>query len=167
MEKSGFFNSSGGDRVYSATDFAAYFGKLVSNGIFYAAPTNLQVTPGSGMAVSVVVGSAWINGYSYENTDALTINLATASGVNPRIDRVVVRFSAVERRIYLAVLTGTPAETPTAPALTRSNDTYELGLADILVPKGSVTISAINLTDTRLNTALCGLVNSLVTAVYE
>jgi hypothetical protein len=167
MEKSGFFNSSGGDRVYSATDFAAYFGKLVSNGIFYAAPTNLQVTPDSGMAVSVVAGSAWINGYSYENTDALTINLATASGVNPRIDRVVVRFSAVERRIYLAVLTGTPAETPTAPALTRSNDTYELGLADILVPKGSVTISAINLTDTRLNTALCGLVNSLVTAVYE
>ena len=167
MEKSGFFNSSGGDRVYSATDFAAYFGKLVSNGIFYAVTTNLQITPGSGMAVSVAAGSAWINGYSYENTDTLTINLATASGVNPRIDRVVVRFSAVERRIYLAVLTGTPAETPTAPALTRSNDTYELGLADILVPKGSVTIPALNTTDTRLNTALCGLVNSLVTAVYE
>ena len=34
MEKSGFFNSSGGDRVYSATDFAAYFGKLVSNGAY-------------------------------------------------------------------------------------------------------------------------------------
>ena len=167
MEKSGFFNSSGGDRVYSATDFAAYFGKLVSNGIFYAVTTNLPITPGSGMAVSVAAGSAWINGYSYENTDTLTINLATASGVNPRIDRVVVRFSAVERRIYLAVLTGTPAETPTAPALTRSNDTYELGLADILVPKGSVTIPALNTTDTRLNTALCGLVNSLVTAVYE
>ena len=167
MEKSGFFNSSGGDRVYSATDFAAYFGKLVSNGIFYTTTTNLQVTPGSGMAVNVAAGSAWINGYSYENTDALTINLATASGVNPRIDRVVVRFSAVERRIYLAVLTGTPAETPTAPALTRSNDTYELGLADILVPKGSVSIPALNITDTRLNTALCGLVNSLVTAVYE
>ena len=167
MEKSGFFNSSGGDRVYSATDFAAYFGRLVSNGIFYAASTNLQVTPGSGMAVSVAAGSAWINGYSYENTDALTLNLTTASGVNPRIDRVVVRFSAVERRIYLAVLTGAPAETPTAPALTRSNDTFELGVSDILVPKGSVTVAALNITDTRLNTALCGLVNSLVTAVYE
>ena len=167
MEKSGFFNSSGGDRVYSATDFAAYFGKLVINGIFYAAPTNLQVTPGSGMAVSVAAGSAWINGYSYENTDALTLNLATASGVNPRIDRVVVRFSAVERRIYLATLTGTPSEVPVAPTLTRTNDTYELGIVDVLVPKGSVTITALNITDTRLNTALCGLVNSLVTAVYE
>ena len=167
MEKSGFFNSSGGDRVYSATDFAAYFGKLVSNGIFYAAPTNLQVTPDSGMAVSVVAGSAWINGYSYENTDALVLNLTTASGVNPRIDRVVVRFSAVERRIYLATLIGTPSEVPVAPTLTRTNDIYELGIADILVPKGSVTISALSITDTRLNTALCGLVNSLVTAVYE
>jgi len=167
MEKSGFFNSSGGDRVYSATDFAAYFGRLVSNGIFYTIATNLLVTPGSGMAVSIAAGSAWINGYSYENTDALTLNLATASGVNPRIDRVVVRFSAVERRIYLATLTGTPSEVPVVPALTRSNDTFELGLADILVPKGSVTVAALSITDTRLNTALCGLVNSLVTAVYE
>ena len=167
MEKSGFFNSSGGDRVYSATDFAAYFGKLVSNGIFYTTTTNLQVTPGNGMALSVAAGSAWINGYSYENTDAFELNLATASGVNPRIDRAVARFSAVERRIYLAVLTGTPAEIPAAPALTRSNDTFELGIADILVPKGSVTVTALNITDTRLNTSLCGLVNSLVTAVYE
>ena len=167
MEKSGFFNSSGGDRVYSATDFAAYFDKLVSNGIFYTSATNLQVTPGSGMTVSIAAGSAWINGYSYENTDALALNLATASGVNPRVDRVVVRFSAVERRIYLAVLTGTPAEVPTAPALTRSNDTYELGIADIMIPKGSVTVAAINISDTRLSTTLCGLVNSLVTAVYE
>ena len=167
MEKSGFFNSSGGDRVYSATDFAAYFGKLVSNGIFYASATNLQVTPGNGMSVNVAAGSAWINGYSYENTDTLELTLTTASGVNPRIDRVVVRFNTVERRIHLAVLTGTPAEIPAAPVLTRSNDTYELGIADILVPKGSVTVAAINITDTRLSTTLCGLVNSLVTAVYE
>jgi len=167
LEKSGFFNSSGGDRVYSATDFAAYFGKLVSNGIFYASATNLQVTPGNGMAINVAAGSAWINGYSYENTDTFELNLATASGVNPRIDRVVVRFSAVERRIHLSVLTGTPAEIPAAPVLTRSNDTYELGIADIMIPKGSVTVTAINITDMRLNTALCGLANSLVTAVYE
>ena len=167
MEKSGFFNSSGGDRVYSATDFAAYFGRLVSNGIFSTSASNMLVTPGSGMAVSSAAGSAWINGYSYENTDELELNLTTASGVNPRIDRVVVRFSAVERRIYLATLTGTPSEVPVAPTLTRTNDIYELGMADVLVPKGSVTITALNITDTRLSTELCGLVNSLVTAVYE
>ena len=167
MEKSGFFNSSDGDRVYDATDFAAYFGSLVSNGIFYAAATNLQATPGSGLAVSIAAGGAWINGYRYENTDALNLPLTTANGSNPRIDRVVVRLSKVSRSILLAVVTGTPAATPVAPALTRTSDVYELGIADVLVPAAATSIAANNITDTRLNTSLCGLVNSLVTAVYE
>ena len=167
MEKSGFFNSSGGDRIYNAADFASYFGKLVSNGIFYAAANNLQVTAASGMSVSVQVGAAWINGYSYENTSPLTLTLATADGVNPRIDRVVVRWSAVNRNISVVVKSGTAAASPSAPALTRNSDTWELGLADIAVAKGAVSIAAGNITDSRLNTSLCGLVNSLVSAVYE
>ena len=167
MEKSGFFNSSGGDRVYNAVDFAAYFGKLVSNGIFYDTTTNLQTGTPSGMNVTVQPGAAWINGYSYENTAPLALTLATANGVNPRIDRVVVRWSAVSRSISLAVLTGAAAASPTAPSLTRNNDVWELGIADIAVPKGVVSIAAGNITDTRLNASLAGLVNSLVSAVYE
>ncbi|MGI6497241.1 MAG: hypothetical protein ACOX0U_00080 [Oscillospiraceae bacterium] len=167
MEKSGFFNSSGGDRVYNASDFAAYFGKLVSNGIFYAAATNLQVMAATGMKIAVLPGSAWINGYAYENTDTLELELATANGINPRIDRVVVRWSAVGREIRLAVLTGVASASPVTPELTRNNDIYELGIADITVAKGVVSITAGSITDTRLNTTLCGLVNSLVSAVYE
>ena len=167
MEKSGFFNSSGGDRVYDATDFAAYFGSLVSNGIFYATAANPQVSPGTGLAVGVAEGSAWINGYRYENTDALNMPLATANGSNPRIDRVVVRLSMISRSIQLAVVTGTPAATPVAPALTRTSDVYELGIADVLVPAAATSIAPNNITDTRLNASLCGTVNSLVTAIYE
>ena len=167
MEKSGFFNSSDGDRVYDATDFAAYFGNLVSNGVFYASATNLQTTPGNGLAVSVAAGSAWINGYRYENTDDLNLPLTTANGSNPRIDRIVVRLSQVSRSIQLAVVDGTPAATPSAPALTRTSDVYELGIADVLIPAAATSIATNNITDTRLNTSLCGLVNSLVTAVYE
>jgi hypothetical protein len=167
MEKSGFFNSSGGDRVYDASDFASYFNKLVSNGIFYTGASNLLVTPANGMAVSVAQGSAWINGYSYENTDTLELPLETANGVNPRIDRIVVRWSAAERRIYLAVLTGVASTTPIPSALTRTTDIYELGIAEVLVPKGSISVPENNITDTRLNSTSCGLVNSLVSAVYE
>ncbi|WP_169008402.1 hypothetical protein [Faecalispora jeddahensis] len=167
MEKSGFFNSSGGDRIYDAADFAAYFGSLVSNGVFYAVATSLQATPGNGLAVSVAAGSAWINGYRYENTDALNLPLTTANGSNPRIDRIVVRLSQVSRNIQLAVVDGTPAATPSAPALTRTSDVYELGIADVLIPAAATSIAANNITDTRLNVSLCGLVNSLVTAVYE
>lgn len=167
MERSGFFNSSSGDRVYDAADFASYFGKLASNGIFYAVATNLRVTVGSGMMLNVLAGSAWINGYHYENTDTLSFSLVTADGINPRIDRVVVRWSLVDREIKLAVLTGAAVPSPIAPALTRTADVYELGIADILVPQGSAVVTAENITDTRLDGNLCGLVNSLVSAVYE
>ena len=167
MEKSGFFNSSDGDRVYDATDFAEYFGSLVSNGVFYATPSNLQVSPGIGLAVSIAAGSAWINGYRYENTDTLNIPLTTANGSNPRIDRIVIRLNQINRSIKIAVVDGTPAATPVAPELTRTSDIYELGIADVLVPTAATSIVTNNITDTRLNTDLCGLVNSLVSAVYE
>ncbi|WMJ89261.1 hypothetical protein [Anaerocolumna sp. MB42-C2] len=167
MEKSGFFNSSSGDRIYNATDFAAYFGSLVSNGIFYVNTTNLQVTPTTGMTVSIAAGSAWINGYRYENTEALNKTLTTANGSYPRIDRIVIRWSLLNRSITAVVLTGTAAVTPTAPALTRNAEVYELCLAEILVPQAATSITTGNITDTRLNSSLCGTVNSLVTAVYE
>jgi hypothetical protein len=167
VEKSGFFNSSSGDRIYNATDFAAYFGSLVSNGIFYVNTTNLQVTPTTGMTVSIAAGSAWINGYRYENTEALNKTLTTANGSYPRIDRIVIRWSLLNRSITAVVLTGTAAATPTAPALTRNAEVYELCLAEILVPQAATSITTGNITDTRLNSSLCGTVNSLVTAVYE
>lgn len=167
MEKSGFFNSSGGDRVYDASDFAGYFAKLVTNGIFYVDTNNLKVTASDGMHVLVAPGSAWIRGYAYENTLPLELTLATANGAQPRIDRVVLRLSAVDRNIALAVKTGAAQETPIPPALTRTVEVYELGLADVLVGKGVVAITQDKITDTRLDSALCGTVNSLITAVYE
>ena len=167
MEKSGFFNSTSGDRMYDAADFAGYFAKLVSSGIFYTNADNLRVTPGGGLSVNVLAGSAWINGYAYENTETLNLTIAAADGVNPRIDRVAVRWDAVERQISAAVLTGRAAASPTAPSLTRSDSIYELALADIAVAAGAVSLAAGDITDRRLDTALCGTVNSLITAVYE
>ena len=167
MEKSGFFNSSGGDRVYDASDFAGYFAKLVTNGIFFADANNLKVTASEGMHVIVAPGSAWIRGYAYENTLPLQLSLTTANGTYPRIDRVVLRLSAVDRNIALAIKTGTALDLPVPPALTRTAEMYELGLADVLVGKGVVSITQDKITDTRLDSSLCGTVNSLITAVYE
>ena len=167
MEKSGLFNSSGGDRRYDAIEFARYFGNLATNGVFWTAPTNLKVSPGNSISVIIAPGSGWINGYSYENTSPLELELETPHGVNPRIDRVVLRLSIPERRIYSAVKTGTAASMPEPPELTRTSDIYELALADVTVPRAAVVIVVGNITDQRLNQNLCGLVNSLVSAVYE
>ncbi|GHU68359.1 hypothetical protein FACS1894184_10170 [Clostridia bacterium] len=161
-----FFNSSGDDRIYDAQNFAEYFGQLVSNGVFYAAPDNLLVTPGSGMKVKVAVGSAFISGYLLVNTSDLELTLATAHGAQPRIDRIVVRWSLPDREMTIAVLTGAPAAQPAATALTRNSSIYELGIADVLVPAAALTIPAANITDTRVNPTLCGLVSSHVSAVY-
>ena len=166
-ETSGFFNSNNNDRVYDATDFARYFGSLASNGIFYTTASNLQVTATSGMDVSVAPGSAFINGYHYYLSDAFTLTLAVADGARPRIDRVVLRLDMHARSINLASLTGAAANTPAPPALTRTPDIYELALADVLIPAGAISIPTGNVTDDRLNASVCGLVNSLVAAVYQ
>jgi hypothetical protein len=167
MEKSGFFNSASGDRIYNAVDFAAYFGDLVSNGLFFKTADALRVSAAGGMLVQVAVGSGWINGYHYQNTLPLELTIPTANGVNPRIDRVVLRWDNVARSINLAVKSGTAAAVPTPPALTRTADVWELSLADILVERAAASIPSAAITDTRMNQNLCGMVNSTVTAVYE
>jgi hypothetical protein len=167
MEKSGFFNSNNGDRIYSAVDFAAYFGDLATNGVFYRTTANLRVDAATGMNVTVQPGAAFISGYHYSNDTPLDLQIATANGVNPRIDRVVLRLDNVARAINLHVKTGVAASAPVAPDLTRTADVYELGIADVAVPKAAQSILPENITDTRTNTSLCGLVNSLVSAVYE
>jgi len=167
MEKSGFFNSSSGDRVYNAVDFAAYFGDLVSNGLFLKTADVLRVSAAGGMLVQVAVGSGWINGYHYQNTLPLDLTIPTANGVNPRIDRVVLRWDNVARSITAQVKSGVAQAVPVPPELTRSADIWELGLADVFVDRAAASIPQSAITDTRMNQQLCGMVNSTVTAVYE
>ena len=51
---------------------------------------------------------------------------------------------------------------PTAPALQRDADVYELALADIYVGAGVTVITQSKITDQRLNTSLCGVVAAVV-----
>jgi hypothetical protein len=167
MQSSGFFNSSDGDRIYAAVDFAEYFGNLVSNGIFYWSADNLKVIPNVGMVVAVSAGGAFINGYNYRNTAIFDLQISASDSANPRIDRVVLRLDMSAREIILAVLTGSPSASPSAPNLTRNDNMWELGLATVFVGANASEITAENITDTRLNQGICGLVNSLISAVYE
>jgi hypothetical protein len=165
-QTSGFFNSeklSDGsfDRVYLAETFAQYFASFISNGVFGGKLAVLQVTPGTGLSVSVGSGQGYINGYWYENDTALVLPLAAAA-TQPRIDSVVLRLDLTARTVSLAVLTGTAAASPSAPALTRNDTTWELRLANVRVNANATTIPATNVTDTRFDTAQCGLVHGVV-----
>jgi len=164
LEKSSFFNSIAGDRLYQASSFAEYFSSLVTNGVFPNPANNLQVLSNDNMTVTIKTGKAWIKGYFYYNDGNLTLPVNVADGVLNRIDRIVVRFDTVGRIISGVVKVGVLATNPTAPALQRDSDIYELGIADIYVGKGATNIVQANITDLRMDTNLCGWVNSLIQA---
>lgn len=168
METSGFFNAEiladgSYDRIYMAEQFAKYFSRFIGNGVFITPASQLKVVPKAGeMGVLISVGDAYINGYWYQNDAVVAKKLSNASGANSRIDRIVLRWDSSTRTIYSAVLQGTPAALPEAPAVTRTADIYELALADILIGKAITEIKEENITDLRNNSNLCGYVKGVV-----
>ena len=154
------------DRAADANDFAAYFKGLIKNGVLFSG-TSLKVATDSGMKVRVQAGTAYINGKIYVNDEAEIITINTAAASLARIDRVVLRLDEANRLIKVAVLTGTPAASPTAPAITQGADVYDLCLAEIRVPAGATSIAASYITDKRSDTALCGWVTNLVKPVDD
>ena len=162
MEKSSFFNSVSHDRTYKAEDWAEYFASFIGNGIFPVPSTGLQVVAGSGMNVTVRAGKAWINGYFYQNTGDLTVQLATADGQLNRIDRIVVQWNLTNRTITTRVKSSGFSASPSAPAVQRDADIFELVLADVFVAAGVTAITQSRITDQRLNTSLCGVVAAVV-----
>ncbi len=162
MEKSSFFNSVSHDRTYKAEDWAEYFASFIGNGVFPVPSTGLQVVAGSGMNVTVRAGKAWINGYFYQNTGDLTVQLATADGQLNRIDRIVVQWNLTNRTITAKVKSSGFSASPSAPAVQRDADIFELVLADVFVAAGVTAITQSRITDQRLNTSLCGVVAAVV-----
>lgn len=150
------------DRAYASKDFADFFADLVKNGVLLKQSTNLQVIASSGMTILLNPGIAFIKGQRYVNDIAKEIIVPTADGSLDRIDRVVVRLNYPERKISAELIKGTPSSNPQAPALTRTEDIYDLCLSEIRVARGSTSITQSNITDTRLDTNICGIVTGLI-----
>lgn len=159
-----FFDATAGSPSYNAADFNRVLGWFRGEGVLPGHLNELEVyADSSGMQVKVRSGRALLdpkNNYSaaglFESDAQETLPIAAANPTYPRIDRVVVRRTAASKAIALAVLQGTPAASPTPPALTRTSDTYEISLAQVRVEAGAVTISADKVTDERSDSAVCG-----------
>lgn len=137
-----------------------------NNGVFATnSSTCFQVTAPTDSSLGVVVqaGVGLINGATSYDDSATTISLDKADTVLPRIDTIVLRLNdnTDYRRIYLDKITGTPATTPAAPALTQSDSIYDLGLANVYVAANVTVISQSNITDTRADSTRCGYVTAI------
>ena len=166
MSKIVLYPANGYD--FDAADVAAYLAGLTS-GVFSGAE-DFPVTAAGGLTVTVGAGRGWVppsrfTGYSITKREADTLTMPLADPSLPRIDRIVMRYDAGARAASLQVLQGTASSTPTAPAISRTELIYDLCLAEITRPAGSTSITTGQITDTRLDEALCGLVRDGVTGI--
>nr|DAT18768.1 MAG TPA: Receptor Binding Protein [Caudoviricetes sp.] len=153
---------------FDAADVAAYLAGLTS-GVF-SGDEDFPVTAAGGLKVTVGAGRGWVHpsrftGYSITKREADTLTMPLADPSLPRIDCIVMRYDAGARAASLQVLQGTASSTPTAPAISRTELIYDLCLAEITRPAGSTSISTGQITDTRLDEALCGIVRDGVTGI--
>lgn len=156
------------DYDFDAADVAAYLAGLTS-GVF-SGDEDFPVTAAGGLKVTVGAGRGWVHpsrftGYSITKREADTLTMPLADPSLPRIDRIVMRYDAGARAASLHVLQGTASSTPTAPAISRTELIYDLCLAEITRPAGSTAVTTGQITDTRLDEALCGIVRDGVTGI--
>lgn len=166
-ERYSFFNaevdtSGNYDRTYLAEDIASYFASFVGNGVYANSADNLKAVPSDAMTIAVKAGKGWINGYYYENDSDLEFLLDNADGAKGRIDSVVLRLDLTNRYLRIFVKKGALATNPVAPTLTRNADVYELQLATISVPAGATAIAEAQITDTRFDSTVCGIVAGVI-----
>lgn len=137
---------------YNQNNFAEVLQRLLSSGVLYGIANALAVveTSPASLAIRVNTGEGWIQGFWYQNTAYLTKALTAADATNPRIDRVVLRLDRITNfKISIEIIDGTPAASPSAPALTQDANTWEISLATVAVAANAVSIVNANITDGR------------------
>ena len=155
--------------TYDADDASGFLSTRLSG--VYSADEDFAVTANGGLTVTVSAGQAWVRPARFRGRSIIleqpeTVTLTAADDVRSRIDRLVLRYDAAARKTRLQVLEGTPdSASPTAPEITRTALVYDLCLAEIRRPAGSTEITAADITDTRADEGVCGVMRDGVTGI--
>ena len=155
--------------TYDADDASGYLATRQSG--VYSAEEDFAVSISGELSLTVSAGQAWVRPSRFKGRSIImeqptTLTLTAADPVRTRIDRVVLRYDAAARKTSLQVLEGTPdSASPTAPAITRTALVYDLCLAEITRPAGSTAITAADVTDTRADEDVCGVMRDGVTSI--
>lgn len=144
-----------------------------TKGVF-AGDGNAAVSAVSGeMQVQVAAGIGWItdaddNGicWWFDSPITLLVDAAESTGTLNRIDRVIVEWQTTDYAALpeVKILKGTDRSVATAPALTNTSSLRQMSLAQISIPAGTTQLTALNVTDERMDETVCGIVTETVTA---
>ena len=147
--------------TYPAEDDRRFVASLYGDSEGIIMPTDLVVTQrgaGANMSVDVAGGRCVVKGdlatyegsYWMENRGTTNLTISASDPTNPRIDRVIAEvlnaeYSGVSNLWQLRVITGTPAGSPSAPALPNN----AISLATVAVAALASSITNANITDLR------------------
>lgn len=154
---------------YDAEDASGYLATRLSG--VYSAEEDFSVTAQGGLSVQVSAGQAWVRPARFKGRSIImeqpgTLTLTAADAVRSRIDRIVLRYDAAAKKTSLQVLDGTPdSAAPAAPAISRTELVYDLCLAEIKRPAGSTAVTAADITDTRADETVCGVMRDGVNGI--
>ena len=154
--------------TYDAEDVSTYLCTRTSG--VYSKDTNYAVSVTGARQITVAPGLAWVNyddfkGVSACSREAVALTIPDADSTLSRIDRVVLQFDTAANLTAVKLKPGTPATAPEPPAILQNHNQYELGLCTVSVPAGSSVITAADITDTRADEAVCGVMRDGVTGI--
>ncbi len=154
--------------TYDAEDVSTYLCTRTSG--VYAKDTNYAVSVTGPRQITVAPGLAWINyddfkGVSACSREAVNLTVPDADSTLSRIDRVVLQFDTAANLTAVKLKTGTPAAAPEPPDILQNHNQYELGLCTVSVPAGSSVVTAADITDTRADEAVCGVMRDGVKGI--
>lgn len=154
--------------TYDAEDVSTYLCTRTSG--VYSKDTNYAVSVTGARQITVAPGLAWINyddfkGVSACSREAVNLTVPDADSTLPRIDRVVLQFDTAANLTAVKLKPGTPAAAPEPPAILQNHNQYELGLCTVSVPAGSSVVTAADITDTRADEGVCGVMRDGVTGI--
>ena len=155
--------------TYDADDASGFLATRLSG--VYSAEEDFSVTAQGGLSVQVSAGQAWVRPARFKGRSIImaqpgTLTLTAADAVRSRIDRIVLRYDAAAKKTSLQVLDGTPdSAAPAAPEISRTELVYDLCLAEIKRPAGSAAVTAADITDTRADETVCGVMRDGVTGI--
>lgn len=166
------YNLNGG--LYSGDAFTAFETRIASsnNGSIVASPSDLKVSAGSGMNVTVstgagIIGNGTLSGVRFAIDSPVTVAVNAASTANPRMDSVVAYIdksvsastSVVDNTdlgiVKFKSVAGTPASAPSAPSTATIQSSIGAGnpymvLANVTVPESSTAASSFTIADMRV-----------------
>ena len=154
--------------TYSAEDVATYLCTRTSG--VYAKDSNFAVSITGTRQITIAPGLAWINyddfkGVSVCCREDTVLTVPDADNTLNRVDRVVLQFDTSSNLTAIRLNTGTPAVAAQPPDILQNHNQYELGLCTISVPAGSAAVTSADITDTRTDEAVCGLMRDGVTGI--